>query len=68
MNLLHALNEQHATEHPGEHDLRARIASYELAGRMQVAAKEALDISSEPKHVLSLYGVDSPLTADYCRR
>ncbi|MCX8510817.1 MAG: DUF1501 domain-containing protein [Chthoniobacteraceae bacterium] len=68
MDLLQALNEKHATEHPGEHDLRARIASYELAGRMQVAAKEALDISSEPKHVLSLYGVDNPLTADYGRR
>ena len=48
--------------------MRARSASYELAGRMQVAAKEALDISSEPKHVLSLYGVDNPLTADYGRR
>ncbi len=68
MDLLRGLNEGHAAEHPGEHDLQARIASYELAGRMQVAAKEALDISGEPKHILSLYGVDNPTTADYGRR
>lgn len=68
MDLLRVLNEGHAAEHPGEHDLQARIASYELAGRMQVAAKEALDISGEPKHILNLYGVDNPTTADYGRR
>jgi hypothetical protein len=68
MDLLRTLNEGHASEHPGEHDLRARIASYELAGRMQLAAKEALDISGEPKHILSLYGIDNPATADYGRR
>jgi hypothetical protein len=68
MALLRSLNDAHAAEHPGEHDLRARIASYELAGRMQFAAKEALDISGEPKHILALYGVDNPITADYGRR
>ncbi len=68
MELLRTLNEAHAAEHPREQDLSARIASYELAGRMQVAAKEALDISSEPKHILSLYGIDNPLCADYGRR
>ena len=68
MELLRSLNDAHAAEHPGEHDLRARIASYELAGRMQVAAKEALDISAEPQHVHKLYGLDNPLTADYGRR
>ena len=66
--LLRSLNDAHAGEHPGEHDLRARISSYELAGRMQTAAKEALDISKEPKHILELYGVDQPTTADYGRR
>ena len=35
-------------QHPGESDLEARIQSYELAAAMQTAAKEALDISSEP--------------------
>jgi hypothetical protein len=68
MEFLKALNSGHAAEHPGEHDLQARIASYELAGKMQVAAKEALDLSGEPEHVLKLYGIDNPLTADYGRR
>ena len=68
MEFLKALNGEHAAEHPGEHDLRARIASYELAGKMQVAAKEALDLSGEPEHVLKLYGIDNPVTADYGRR
>ena len=35
------LNREHLTRHPGELDLEARIASYELAARMQSAAKEA---------------------------
>ena len=66
--LLEKLNDDHAREHPGEHDLQARIASYALAARMQTAAKEALDISSEPPHVRALYGVDNPATADYATR
>ena len=45
--LLDQLNRQHLQRHPGESDLEARIASYELAARMQVAAAEALDISDE---------------------
>lgn len=66
--LLKALNEDHATIHPGEHDLQARIASYELAAKMQTAAKEALDISNEPAPIKKLYGVDNPVTADYATR
>src|SRR6185437_4801560 len=48
LDLLKSLNEAHLAEHPGELDLQARISSYELAARMQTAAKEALDISNEP--------------------
>ncbi|MBL9153214.1 MAG: DUF1501 domain-containing protein [Verrucomicrobiales bacterium] len=68
LGLLKALNEEHLSEHPGELDLQARIASYELAASMQTAAKEALDISSEPKSIRDLYGVDNPVTADYATR
>ncbi len=68
LDLLRSLNEEHASEHPGEHDLRARIASYELAAKMQTAAKEALDISDEPEHIKKLYGVDKPETRDYATR
>jgi hypothetical protein len=38
--------------------LEARIRSYELAARMQLAAPEALDVSGEPKHIMKLYGLD----------
>lgn len=68
LNLLNSLNEEHLAEHPGELDLQARIASYELAAKMQTAAKEALDISNEPDHIKKLYGVDNPVTRDYATR
>src|SRR5256886_14445614 len=44
---LARLNRDHLARHPGETDLEARIASYELAARMQTAAKEALDLAGE---------------------
>ncbi len=66
--LLQRLNERHLADHPTHDDLSARIASYELAARMQVAAKEALDISREPSHVLSAYGIDEDATRDYGTR
>jgi hypothetical protein len=68
LDLLRALNEEHLAEHPGELDLQARISSYELAAKMQGAAKEALDISNEPESIKKLYGVDNPITRDYATR
>ena len=52
------LNRLHARRHPGEDDLRARIAAYELAARMQLSAPEVTDLSKEPKAVRELYGAD----------
>ncbi len=40
------MNQNHAEKHPGSSDLAARIASYELAYRMQMCAPEAVDISN----------------------
>jgi len=62
---LERLNDQHLQQHPGELDLEARIASYELAAKMQDSAREALDISRESKSTLKLYGVDDDTTRDY---
>ncbi len=56
--LLGNLNRMHATTRPGDDRLDARIKSYELAAKMQLAAPEALDISKEPKEILKLYGLD----------
>lgn len=56
---LSQLNARSLTEHPNDPRLEARIRSYELAARMQLAAPEALDFGGEPKHVLKMYGLDT---------
>ena len=66
--LLKTLNERHRNERPGQTDLDARIASYELAARMQSAAKEALDLSQETKATQAMYGMDDPITKEYGSR
>ena len=47
--------------------LSARIANFELAFRMQMAAPDLIDISKEPEHVRQLYGLDEPATAKFGR-
>jgi hypothetical protein len=56
--LVQTLNRRHADARDGDTRLDARIRSYELAARMQLAAPEALDISHEPRSILKLYGLD----------
>ncbi|MFO0817446.1 MAG: DUF1501 domain-containing protein [Pirellulales bacterium] len=68
LDLLGRLNRAHLERHPGEADLEARIASYELAAAMQTAAKEALDISGETAATHRLYGIDQPATQEYGTR
>ena len=62
------LNRRHLEEHPGEDDLEARIASYELAARMQSAAKDALDLSQETQATQQMYGLDNPKCAHFARQ
>lgn len=66
--LLRALNEHHRDAHPGDTRLDARIASYELAARMQLSAPEAFDLSGESEAMHRLYGTQDPVTADFGRR
>lgn len=68
LSFLQALNKRHAKKFPGEADLEARIASYELAARMQTAAREALDISQETQATQKLYGIDQKETKEYGTR
>lgn len=68
LDLLGRLNREHLQQRPGELDLEARIASYELAARMQTAAREALDYQNESPAVKRLYGLDEPATAEYGTR
>ncbi|MDA1013227.1 MAG: DUF1501 domain-containing protein [Planctomycetota bacterium] len=68
LDLLQALNRKHLEQHRGESDLEARIASYELAARMQTAAREALDISQETKSTQNMYGLHEDATREYGTR
>ena len=56
--VLERFNQRHASQRDNDSRLDARIRSYELAARMQLAAPEALDISREPAHILKMYGLD----------
>lgn len=68
LDFLSALNSRHREQHPGEADLDARIASFELAARMQIAATDALDLSQETEATQRLYGLDNPETKEYGTR
>ena len=59
LDVLRQLNQAHRAQHPGDSRLASRIRSYELAARLQLSAPEALDLSSEPEHVLQMYGLSS---------
>jgi hypothetical protein len=58
--VLNLLNERHLQRYPGDTDLAARVASYELAARMQLSIPPLTDLSSEPEYILRLYGADDP--------
>lgn len=66
--LLSQLNQRHLAERPGELELEARIDSFELAGRMQLAATDALDLSQETEETQKLYGIDNGKTKSYGTR
>src|SRR5438093_2413923 len=57
--LLQRLNRQHQQTREGDSRLDARIASYELAARLQLSAPEVLDISKEPEATRELYGLEN---------
>ncbi len=55
-DFLKMLNDDHAKARPGDAQLSARIASYEMAAKMQLRAAEVADLSKEPKSVHEEYG------------
>jgi hypothetical protein len=65
--LLHQMNQEHLAHTPGDSRLEARIASYELAARMQLSAPEALDLSRETDAVRRLYGVGTLANDSFAR-
>lgn len=67
LELLNKLNRLHQADRAGDSRLDARIASYELAAKLQLSAPEVLDISAETAATRTLYGLDEPATADFGR-
>jgi len=62
------INRGHLQGRESNSELAARIASYELAYRMQAAAPEAIDLEREPEHVKRIYGIDEDRTEDFGRK
>jgi hypothetical protein len=59
VNSLNAMHQQLV----GDPEIASRIAAYEMACRMQTSAPELVDLSTEPKHILELYGAEPGKTS-----
>ena len=68
-DFLRRLNEKHLAQHPQDSQLAARIASYELAARLQLSAPEVSDLSRESAATHALYGTQdaNPIKAGFAR-
>ena len=67
LDFLGRMNRRYADQHPEQTELEARIASYELAFRMQAEAPEAVDMTKETEATKKLYGMDDKETATFGR-
>ncbi|WP_417375444.1 DUF1501 domain-containing protein [Gimesia maris] len=67
-DLITRLDRIHQRKRAHHHQLEARISSYALAARMQIAASDALDLSQETEETQQQYGIDQPVTESYGRR
>jgi hypothetical protein len=67
LDVLKQLNRRHLATREGDSRLDARIASYELAARLQLSAPQVLDLTQETETTKRLYGLDQPATEDFGR-
>lgn len=68
LDTLRQYNDEHEILRGDNSNLKARIASYELAYKMQSSAPEATDLSKEPEHIQKMYGLDNPRSAPFGRQ
>jgi hypothetical protein len=68
IDALNQLNQEHLRMRQSNSELDARIASFELAFRMQMEAPEAFDLSKESESSKALYGLDDPATEVFGRQ
>jgi len=67
-SLIAKLDAAHRASRPLQPELDARISSYELAARMQLAASDALDLNKESEVTREAYGLNEPATESYGKR
>lgn len=65
LDLVAEMERRQAASHGPDGELEARIASFELAFRLQTEAPEMQDLSRESPATRRLYGLDDPATADF---
>jgi hypothetical protein len=68
LDRLREKNQSHLSHRGDNSELAARIASYELAFKMQESAPDAVDFSRESAETLELYGIDGGRTDDFGRK
>ena len=68
LDLIEMLNREHLADRPERSDLDARVASYELAFRMQMEVPDILDLAGESQNTLEAYGVGDAKTDDFGRK
>ena len=68
LDLIAAMNRDHLAANPGDAALEGRINAMELAFRMQADAPKVMDLSTESKETLALYGVDQDPTDNFARQ
>lgn len=64
VSMLQELNAERYSN-TGDREIASRMASYELAFRMQASAPDLMDVSSEPQHIQDMYGLQDSATAKY---
>jgi hypothetical protein len=68
LDLIAKLNRRHLEQTPGEPELSARVETFELAYRMQMAAPEAIDINKETAATHRLYGIDNKKCTHFAKQ
>jgi hypothetical protein len=68
LDLLARLNHRHLESTPADSELSARVETFELAYRMQMAAPDALEIAKETEATQKLYGLDNPKCAHFAKQ
>ncbi len=68
LELLQAMNRRHLAKARKDEQIRGAIESFDLAFRMQAAAPNVLDITQEPEHIQTAYGIGNKATENFGRQ